>query len=63
MEIEARVMKKKYSSSNYSEGFLFSYFMQLLPTFMIVALVVFALLNLPELSLSAMIHQVSSARN
>ncbi len=30
---------------------------------MIVALVVFALLNLPELSLSAMIHQVSSARN
>ncbi len=56
-------MKKKYSSSNYSEGFLFSYFMQLLPTFMIVALVVFTLLNLPELSLSAMIHQVSSARN
>lgn len=56
-------MKKKYSSSNYSEGFLFSYFMQLLPAFMIIALVVIALSNLPDLSLAAMINQVSSAAN
>lgn len=56
-------MKKTYSSSDYSEGFLFSYFMQLFPTFMIIALVVIALSNMPDLSLVALIQQVSSVSN
>ncbi|EEX40970.1 hypothetical protein VFA_003513 [Vibrio furnissii CIP 102972] len=57
------MMKKTYSSSDYSEGFLFSYFMQLFPTFMIIALVVIALSNMPDLSLAALIQQVSSVSN
>lgn len=56
-------MKKTYSSADYSEGFLFSYFMQLFPTFMIIALVVIALSNMPDLSLAALIQQVSSVSN